>query len=365
MERFKMTGLIFKTILLGFSLLGTASINSSEAASGDPAMAPAAPASAASAVMEAASPTTPAASAPKAAASAPKSAASAASAAASAPAAAASAATGEQSVAAAPATIEPEALSENEFYGFEFAIRDARGLMFDSDMNVVVDKKIWTSLVETEFLQSRKSKDENMFFDFGGRSDGGYEVITTNKNTKRSIMTVFKNKKPESQTIVGEHGSYTATESFCQILKAQTKSKSFEDLKSKAAMCSDFYAQTDESKVGMSEHIQTHRSNLERMSKSPAKAMVEKDRADVISAAKGKYTGWKAFRWQISPTYGVPSVKPRAILSKATSPDDIRDRQIVGDIAEACGQLWSEAKPAAKTVAKPAVAPAKTVKVSK
>ncbi len=360
-----MTGLFFKTIILGSSLVVAFSFNTSDAADGDPAMA-VPPASGASSALEAASPTTPAASAPKTAASAPKAAASAASAPASAPAAAASApAPAEEATAtAAPAPIEPAALSTREFYGFSFAIRDAQGLMFDSDMNVIIDEKIWPTRNKTKYLDSLISDDENMFFDFGGRKDGGYEVITTNKITKRAIMTVFKDKKPVSQTIVGAHGAYTATESFCEVLKTQTKSKDFEDLKSKAAMCSDFYARSDESKAGMAEHIQTHRANIERMSKSPAKSMVEKDRADFVAAAKDKLTGFASFRGAISSAYGAPSVKPRPILSRATSPDDIRDRNIVGDIAEACGRLWGAkpaAKPAAAAVA-PKAAPKKTVK---
>ena len=101
------------------------------------------------------------------------------------------------------------------------------------------------------------------------------------------------------------------------------------------------------------------------MSKSPAKAMVEKDRAEFVAAAKSKLTGFAAFRGQISAAYGAPSVKPRAILSKATSPDDIRDRKIVGDIAEACSRLWGQPKSASKPAAVPAAAVAKPVKTAK
>ncbi len=366
-----MTGLIFKTILLGFSLLGAASYSiSAAAADGDPALA-VPPTSAASAALEAASPTTPAASAPKAAASAPKAAASAASAAASAPATAALAAAGDASSNAAAAPIESAALSTKEFYNFSYAIRDLDGLLVQPDLTFEVNTAIWTTQLKVKGQPDQYvSDDENMYLEWGRRGDGGYDVITANKMKNRSVMTVFKDKKPVSHTIVGAQGAYTATEAFCEVLKTQTKSKDFEDLKTKAAMCSDFYARTDESKGGMTEHIQTHRSNLERMSKSPAKgmlespakAMIEKDRAEVISAAKGKLTGWAAFRWKISPTYGVPSVKPRAILSKTTTPDDISDRQIVSDIAEACGRLWSQPKASAKPAGTAAAPAAKTPK---
>lgn len=340
MEEKKIFEFEVKSFLSIFSMI-TGISSAAHAVSGDPALNPQPAAAAASAAMEAASPTTPGASAPAAAASFAASAASAASAPSVSPPASAAVSVPANQTPAIPAPpIERAALSTSEFYGFSDAIRDLKGFIIGTDLSLRPIEEIWPTSTKTKSLQTFTSADEKMHLDFGRRSDGGYEVITTSEAFNRAMITVFKNKKPVSETIVGPYGSYTATEAFCNVLKEQTKSTDFKDLAAKAATCSAFYARTDSSKLGMAEHIQIHRTNIERMENSPAKPFVDRDRASVIASARDKLTGLRSLKAKFSAEYGVPSVKPRAIINKSTSPEDVKDRQAIFDLADACGRLW-------------------------
>jgi hypothetical protein len=222
-------------------------------------------------------------------------------------------------------------------------------------MRAVADPDVWTRHPEPG-LDLYVSNDRKLSMDFGAREDGGYEIITSSKLENRGTMTVFNEGKPESHTIVGEFGAYTATPAFCKILKKQTNSKTFKDMAKNAATCKDFYARTDISDSGMSAHIATHRANIQRMKTSSAKTWVQQDEIlNVFSTDR------------IKASFGVGAAsKPRAILSKSVSPNDIKDRQAIADLAGACGRLWDniENPPVTEPVEPPAGS-AKSQKVKK
>lgn len=311
------------------------------------------------------------ASAASAAASAPNAPASAASAAASAASAAASTAATKPAAAPATATMEPAALTTNEFYGMAFAVRDAMGMGFDTKLNLDADPEIWNVPTKKPNLDAYVSKDQKMTFDFGSRKDGGYETITTSKITNRTIMTVFKNKKPTSQTIVGAYGAYTATEAFCEVLRERTKSTDFNDLAAKAVMCTNFYARTESPKVDMNAHIKTHRENILRMTNSPAKAFVDKERSQYESseAVRRAEEAWKNPSIpNISAIFADPAIKPRTIVnrSKPLRPppltEDVKDRQAINDLADVCGRLWGDSTSGKESAVAPSTATKQPVK---
>lgn len=323
---------IFMATLSVFS--GTLSV--AQAVDNDPNMPalPASAAAAASAPMQAAGPIqlkTPsaAASAPRPAVTAPV---------------AATAAAG--SGAPVPVQADPKELSTNQFYEFSFALKNIDGVSFDKEKNVVLTPGIWRQPMQLEGVNKYTSEDRNQFLDFGFSKDGRSDVITYNKTKGRATVTIFKNDKPESYTIVGKHGEYTATPGLCEILRAQTNSKSFEDLKDKAVTCNSFYDKTkldDSTKAAMQSTVQiaidAHRRNMALLNDSVAKPLAE---AALKKVSTG--LGWRSW---LSPSAKkldpIDVIKPRRILTAESSPAEVDDRNALMELGQACGELWKDA----------------------
>lgn len=180
-------------------------------------------------------------------------------------------------------------------------------------------------------------------------------VVTVDMIDKKSTLTVFEKKKPVSYTVIrsGEH--YTATPSFCKILKEQTKSSSFQDLAEKAKTCNAFY---DRGRVNASDDkvagaiVATHLSNLQLMKTTIAKDFVP-DRT--VPNVVGKVANWadrqndaitnyfRPGKLNSRPPVNSDTWKARPVLSKTSSKDDMADRQIIEEVSGACATLWTDA----------------------
>jgi hypothetical protein len=259
--------------------------------------------------------------------------------------------------AAAAAPTEPKELTNNQFYAFSFALKNIDGVVLDKDKNVVLVPKIWRQPLKLEGVDKYTSEDRNQFLDFGLSNDGRSDVITYDKAKARATVTIFKNNQPESYTIVGKHGEYTATPGLCEILRAQTNSNSFEDLKDKAVTCKSFYNRTkldDSTKAAMQSTVQValnaHRRNMSLLKDSVAKPLAE-------AALKKVTTGlnWRSwFSSSAKKIEPIDVIKPRPILTSDSSASEVDDRNALSELAEACGNLWKDADSG------PSAQPAKT-----
>ena len=265
-----------------------------------------------------------------------------------------------KAAAPAPGATSPEKkdLTSADFYGFSYALKNVDGFHFDSTLGISYDDKIWPEKpkIGADKVVKYDSLDGSMFVELSSRHANEMDVVTLNKQGDRSTITVFKDTKPESYTVVDPKGIYTATQSFCEILKTQTDSDSFAAMAKTARTCSDFYARPGldgSTKDDIQKHLDTHRRNLSLLKDSVAKPLVISGEA----AKKDPTKRWFEF-WKDAPKTSSKLPQPRAVLSKTPTGDESDDRYVIAELAEACGRLWKSkvesTKP--KRGAKPAAA---------
>ncbi len=246
----------------------------------------------------------------------------------------------------APATSKKEDAS-SEFYGLSYALKNVDGFHFDMNLGITYEDRIWPEKpkVGADGVVKYDAIDSSMYVELSSRHKNEMDVVTLNKRDERSTITVFKDKKPESYTVVDPKGIYTATPSFCEILKTQTDSESFEAMAKTARTCRDFYARPgldSSSKDEIQKHLDTHRRNLSLLKDSVAKPLVEAGEA----AKKDPTKRWSNFWGLLSKGSKLP--QPRAVLSKVPTGDESDDRYVIAELADACGRLWKSTKEAVK-----------------
>ncbi len=244
-----------------------------------------------------------------------------------------------------------------EFHGFRFALSDASEINFDEDMNPTPNPRFWnkSTLDDTGVKRTVRSKGLGMAFEQNSH-DGNREFITTNAEEARARLTVYKGKSPVSHTIISKYGAYTATQGLCEILKAQTKADSFEDMATKAETCSVFLDRkvTDKNLPGL---VAVHKANLELMRNSIASSMVP-------SAEQTDF--WDRFAPDrlkaVFPKK--PPTSLRSVITKSSSAEETADRYAIADLAKACGRLFKPKATSTKSET-PAAASAPAASASK
>lgn len=223
----------------------------------------------------------------------------------------------------------------SRFFGIQFAFNDAKDISFDKDFNPTPSSR-WSqpAIVDgQEHRQIMRAASLGLALEQSKRKDRGNEVITTSKKEDRAAMTVFNSAGvPQSYTVVGKLGHYTATADFCRELRKQTGAKTFKDMAATASTCKDFYVRAgDAPEVGMNT-VAIHQRNIERMRGSIAK--------DFVETIKEPEAPPKPHFWSAEPPK--PGLKPRAILSKNADAESIQDRQVLSELATACSNLWND-----------------------
>ena len=245
----------------------------------------------------------------------------------------------------------------SRFYGIQFAFNDAKDISFDKDFNPIASSR-WSrpAIVDgQEHRQIMRASALGLALEQSKRSDRGNEVITTSKKEKRAAMTVFNSGGvPQSYTLVGPFGHYTATADFCREMRKQTGTKTFKEMATTAATCKDFFVTGGAAVEPLKDTVATHQRNIERMRGSIAK--------DYVDAIPEPEAPPKPHFWSAQPPK--PGIKPRAILSKDTDIDSITDRVVLSELANACSNLWNDepatvAKAAAPTTEKGKSGPVK------
>ncbi len=235
---------------------------------------------------------------------------------------------------------EKKKLTSADFYGFAFALENVSGFHFDTNLEMNVVPDIWpTDAVKgSDGVVRYVSGDKDMFVELSSREVNGLDIITLDKRKDRSTLTIFKDQKPESFTVVDPKGIYTATQGFCEILKTQTDSKSFSAMANTARTCRDFYARPgldSAMKDEVQKHLDTHRRNLSLMKDSVAKPLVLAGEA----AQKDPTKRWSNF-WGLLPKSSSKLPQPRAVLSKVPTGDESDDRNVLYELSVACDRLW-------------------------
>lgn len=248
-------------------------------------------------------------------------------------------------------------LAPDEYSRMHFAVSNLEGVMLEKG-EPRMSEDVWGELDRDS--SQHISLDKKQYFDFTTYTDGSEKIVTFNKKKGRATVTIFKGQVPDSFTIVGPNGEYTATARFCEILRVQTNSKNFRALADTAKTCNAFYKRrpmTPQQEADMQAVVNAHRENIATLKESPAKEIV-KDRRQSDSP------GWVGFKGTVKETIGfgnngVLPARPRPVLSKMSSTEEAQDRLVISELAEACGTLWVDNSGADLEPPRPKAAPAK------
>lgn len=286
--------------------------------------------------------------------------------------------TGE--AAASPAAIQTTSereLTAEQQRAYNYSLKNVDGAAFHKDLSIDAGARTWRPALPLKGVTTVENVNRDQIIAYGVYPDRD-DITTYNKAQGRATMTIFKDRKPESHTVFSKNGHFTATPGYCELLRVQTNSASFEELKNRAVTCKSFSdrAPFDKSvEEGIrkitQEVISTHRRNATLMQKSVAQPLIDvvekNERVRQREGSPDAFPGaTKAKNWvkdsprilslfnltsaKVAPFPDpIPNLKPRSILTNTGSPEEAADRAILFELGEACGSLWKDGDGAAGT----------------